>query len=103
MEKADDDDDLIGKHMTVHIKWPLLMFAADTPKDLQENNNLRVSVQCLLSKSIIDAKICLMQFRDLIGATFDTIEADLDGTILLCKTIACDQYTRNDFMTDHVV
>lgn len=44
MEKADDDDDLIGKHMTVHIKWPLLMFAADTPKSLQENNNLRVSV-----------------------------------------------------------
>ena len=44
MEKADDDDDLIGKHMTVHMKCPLLMFAADTPKSLQENNNLRVSV-----------------------------------------------------------
>ena len=46
-------------------KMALLMFAADTPKNLQENNNLRVSVWCLLSKSIIDAKICLMQFRDL--------------------------------------
>lgn len=69
------------------------MFAADTPKNLQENNNLRVSVWCLLSKSIIDAKICLMQFRDL-GANVwynnINIEADLDGTILLCRTIACD-------------
>ena len=68
--------------MTVHIKWPL--FAADTPKNLQKNNNLRVtcSVWCL---HVIFNRVLKMPRpvcnSETLGQLFDTIEADLDSTI----------------------
>ena len=69
--------------MTVHIKWPL--FAADTPKHLQKNNNLRVtcSVWCLhvIFNRVLKMPRPVLCNSETLGQLFDTIEADLDSTI----------------------
>lgn len=63
--------------MTVHIKWPL--FAADTPKHLQKNNNLRVTCSVWCLHVILEYSVLCNS--ETLGQLFDTIEADLDSTI----------------------